>query len=100
MSLLTKDDYHREHKNYNKIKTHTRSKYHKGIATSTKVKLPSQHKSPKHKCSQCPRTDAKKYFISEKEIRWLCIVCVNKNKNKDSKEKPNFIQASKLLVKN
>jgi len=61
--------------------------------------LPTQYRTIKHKCSQCTRTDAKKYSISEKEVRWLCPVCVYRNTNKDAKEKPNFIKASKLGVK-
>lgn len=98
MSLLKQSDYLKESKKNNIISPRRAS--HGGIATTTKVKLPSQHKSPNHKCSQCTRTDAKKYPISEKEVRWLCPVCVNKNKNKNSKEKPNFIKASKLRIKN
>lgn len=100
MSIISPDGYYKEHKKFNKIKSHTRSKYHGGIATSTKTKYPTQHKSLNHKCSQCIRTDAKKYTISEKETRWLCIVCVNKFKNKDVKEKPNFIRASMLRREN
>lgn len=96
MSILSPDDYYKEHKKFNKTKNHTRSKYHDGIAISTKIKYPSQHKTLNHKCSQCIRTDAKKYFISEKEARWLCIMCVNKHNNKNIKENTNFVKASKL----
>jgi len=98
MSLLTKDDYFKKSKKNKVVSPHRAS--HGGITTSTKIRLPSQHKSPNHKCSQCTRTDAKRYTISEKEVRWLCIVCVNRNKNKNVTEKPNFIRASKLIVKN
>ena len=95
MSLFSKDDYYRE----NKGKNHTRSKSHGGMATSPKLRLPTQLKSPNHKCSICERKDAKKYQITDKECRWLCPVCINKFQNQDLKEKPNFIQASKLLPK-
>jgi len=72
---------------------------HGGIQTSTKVKLPSQFHTIKHKCSQCPRDDAKKYPISGKEVRWLCSICLNKNRRRDDKEKPNFIRAGVLRRK-
>lgn len=97
MSLLRKSDYHQESKKNNIVNPRRAS--HGGIQQGTKVRLPSQHKSPNHKCSQCERKDAKKYSISEKETRWLCIVCVMRNKNKNEKERPNFIRASKLRVK-
>lgn len=101
MSLFpTKEDYAREHKETNKVRNYTRSKYHGGIATSKKTRYPTQHRSPNHKCSQCERKDAKKYYLTEKECRWLCPVCVIKNKNKNSKEKPNFIKASQLGLAN
>lgn len=97
MSLLRNDDYFKASKQ-NKV-VNPRRASHGGIATSKKVRLPSQHKSLKHKCSQCQRTDAKQYAISEKETRWLCIVCVQRNNNRDSKEKPNFVKASLLRRK-
>ena len=98
MSLLTNDDYYKASKQ-NKVVSPRRAS-HGGIATSKKIRLPTQHRSPKHKCSLCTRTDAKQYSISEKETRWLCIVCVKKFHNKNSKEKPHFIKASMLSVKN
>ena len=64
--------------------------------TVHKSKLPTQNKTKKHKCSQCERTDAIRYPISEKEVRWLCPDCVTKHQRKDDKEKPNFIKANKL----
>ena len=97
MSLLRKSDYHQESKKNNVVSPRRAS--HGGIATSKKIRLPTQHRTPKHKCSQCSRTDAKKYYLTEKEVRWLCPVCVIKNKNRDSKEKPNFVRALRLRVK-
>lgn len=99
MSIISPDDHYKEHKKFNKTKSHTRSKYHGGIATSTKTKYPTQHKTLNHKCSQCTRTDAVKYFISDKEARWLCPICLNKNQRKDVKEVPHFIKASRLIIK-
>lgn len=101
MSLFSKDDYYREHRQTNKAKNHnhTRSKSHGGIATGKKVRLPTQYRTLNHKCSQCIRTDAKKYYLTKKECRWLCPICVIKNKNKNSKEKPNFLKASQLGIK-
>lgn len=94
MSLLKPDDYIQASKK-NKIVSPRRAS-HGGIATSKKIPLPTQYKTKKHKCSQCTRTDAKQFSISEKECRWLCPVCVIRNNNRDSKEKPNFIKASML----
>lgn len=64
-----------------------------------KTKLPKQYKTVQHKCSQCPATNARKYSISEKEVRWLCPVCVNKNNNKNTKETPHFLKASMMRIK-
>ena len=97
MSLFRHSDYYNESKK-NKLVSKRRGS-HGGIATGKKIKLPTQYKSPNHKCSQCIRKDAKKHFISEKECRWLCSVCIIKNKNKNVPEKPNFIKASQLGVK-
>jgi len=97
MSLLRKSDYQKESKKNNVVSPRRGS--HGGIATSKKIRLPTQHRTPNHKCSQCTRTDAKKYYLTEKEVRWLCPVCVIKNKNRDSKEIPNFVKASRLSVK-
>lgn len=47
-------------------------------------------------CSQCPSKHAKKYPISEKEVRILCDNCLNRSLNKERKEKPTFIKASSL----
>jgi len=97
MSLLKQSDYVNESKK-NKVVSPRRAS-HGGIATSKKARLPSQYRTTKHKCSQCTRTDAKKYSISEREFRWLCPVCVIKNKNRDSIESTvNFLRASRLMV--
>ena len=97
MSLVRKDDYYKESKK-NKVVSHRRGS-HGGVAVASKVTLPTQHRTPKHKCSQCQRTDAKKYSIGPKDARWLCVVCVAKHNNKSSIEKPNFVCASKLKHK-
>ncbi len=97
MSLFRKSDYLDESKK-NRIVSPRRGS-HGGIATSKKITLPTQYRTPNHKCSQCPRKDAKKYYLTQKETRWLCPVCVIKNKKKNIPEKPNFIKASRLLVK-
>ena len=94
MSLFRYSDYVNESKKNSPVMPRRGS--HGGISTGKKIKLPTQHKSPNHKCSQCTRTDAKKYQITLKECRWLCIVCLKKNNNKNSIEKPNFVRASKL----
>ena len=97
MSLFRYSDYADASKK-NKIISPRRAS-HGGIATSRKVTLPTQHRSPNHKCSQCERKDAKKYYLTEKECRWLCPICMIKNSNRNSKEIPNFVKASKLRVK-
>jgi len=97
MSLFRYSDYYNESKQ-NKTVSHRRGT-HGGIAISKKITLPTQHRSPNHQCVLCPRTDARQYSISFKETRWLCPVCIVKNKNKNTKEKPNFIKASQLGVK-
>ncbi len=97
MSLLRKSDYSEASKKNNVVSPRRGS--HGGIATSKKITLPTQHRTANHKCSLCTRTDAKKYYLTEKEVRWLCPVCVIKNKNKNSKEVPNFVKASRLTVK-
>lgn len=63
-----------------------------------KEKFRKQDKTQHHKCSQCIRKDAIKVKVSEKEVRWLCPVCIRKNNNRDAIEKPNFIKASVLEV--
>lgn len=55
-----------------------------------------QDKTAKHKCSQCIRTDAKKYKISGNDFRWMCPLCLAKHKRKDEPEKPHFTKASQL----
>jgi len=97
LSLLRQEDYLKSSKKNNIVNPRRAS--HGGIATSKKVKIPTQHKSSTHKCAHCTRTDAKQYSISEKETRWLCPICVQKNINKDSKEKAHFVRASELRVK-
>lgn len=98
MVYLTSGDYLKLSKK-NKIVNHTRGS-HGGIAISPKTRLPTQYRTLKHNCAHCPRTDAKKYSISEKEVRWLCPVCVIRNTNSNSKEKPHFIKASMLRIRN
>ncbi len=61
-----------------------------------KTKIPSQHKTSTHPCSQCTRKDAQQYQISEKESRWLCPVHYNQFMRKNNFEKPHFIKASVL----
>lgn len=97
MSLFRYSDYIQASKKNKTISSKRAS--HGGIALGKKVKLPTQHRSPNHKCSLCTRKDAKKYFISTKDIRWLCINCVIKNQNKNTNEIPNFIAATKLKRK-
>lgn len=97
MSLFRYSDYSDASKK-NKVVSPRRAS-HGGIATSKKIRLPTQHRTPNHKCSHCNRKDAKKYYLTEKECRWLCPVCVIKNKNRDTKEKPNFVKASQLGIK-
>ncbi len=97
LSLLRKSDYHKESKKNNVVSPRRAS--HGGIATSKKVTLPTQHRTLNHKCSQCERKDAKKYQITLKESRWLCVICVKRYQNKNIKEKPNFVKASRLVVK-
>lgn len=97
MSLFRYSDYGNESKK-NKVVSPRRAS-HGGIATSKKITLPTQYRTTKHKCAHCTRTDAKKYYLTGKEVRWLCPVCVIKNKNRDSKEKTNFVKASRLMIK-
>jgi len=96
MVFLKYSDYYNESKK-NKEVTKRRGS-HGGVATGKKVTLPTQYRTLNHKCSQCTRKDAKKYQITTKDIRWLCPVCVIKNQNRDTKEKPNFVKASQLIV--
>ena len=97
MSLLRKSDYQQESKKNNVVSPRRAS--HGGIATSKKIRLPTQHRTLNHKCSQCTRKDAKQYHLTEKETRWPCPVCIIKYKNRDRKEIPNFVKASRLYVK-
>jgi len=60
-----------------------------------KTKLPRKYLTLKHKCSQCSATIAKRYSF-RREVRWLCPVCLNKNRMRDIKETPHFVRASKL----
>ena len=94
MSLFRYSDYYDESKK-NKTVTPRRGS-HGGVRTGKKVKLPTQYRSTNPKCSQCTRKDARKYQLTPKEYRWLCPVCVVKNNNRNSKEKPNFIKASQI----
>ena len=97
MVFLRYSDYYKESKK-NKEVTKRRGS-HGGVATGRKVTLPTQYRTLNHKCSQCTRKDAKKYHLTGKEVRWLCPVCVIKNKYRDIKEIPNFLKASRLQVK-
>lgn len=54
-------------------------------------------KTKKHRCSQCERTDARKYDVSENESRWLCPSCVVRHNRCDEKERPHFVKASELI---
>lgn len=64
---------------------------------SKKTRLPTSTKTKKHRCSHCQRNDAKRVSISEKEVRWLCVICIKIRENKNTKEKPNFVKATNLL---
>ena len=97
MSLFRYSDYYDESKKNKTVNPRRGS--HGGVRTGKKIKLPTQYRSQNHKCSQCTRTDAKKYYLTEKEVRWICPECVMKNNNRNSKEKPNFIKASQLQYK-
>ena len=97
MSLFSYDDYAHASKKNNVVSPRRAS--HGGIATSKKIRLPTQYRTLKHQCSQCERKDAKKYYLTEKECRWLCPVCIIRNKNKNTKEKVNFLKASQLGIK-
>lgn len=82
MSLFKKSDFYHSTKNQTKY--------------MVKTKLPTKFKTKPHKCSQCKRTNAKQYHLTEKESRWLCPDCVIKNNRRDNIEKPNFVRASQL----
>ncbi len=97
MVYLTASDYLQESKK-NKVVSPRRGS-HGGIATSKKITLPTQYRTQKHMCSKCTRKDAVKYKITTKEVRWLCPLCLLKHNNKNLKEKPNFLPASKLWRK-
>lgn len=84
--MIRPEDYHRE----NLANRPSNSR------VSKKVKLPTMEKTRPHKCSLCPRTDATRYPISEKEVRWMCPVCVQKFVRRNDKEKPNFVKGSQL----
>jgi len=64
--------------------------------TSKKARLPTEFRTKRHSCSLCPATDAQRIKISDKEYRWLCPKCQLKFANKDTKEKPHFLKASRL----
>lgn len=72
------------------------SDYSKKKETIHRTKIPTKSKTISHKCSQCTRTDARKYPISEKESRWLCPVHVNQHNQRDIKERPHYVKASQL----
>ena len=96
MSLIRQSDYEKASKKNNVVSPRRGS--HGGIATSKKIRLPTQHKTPNHKCALCQRKDAKKYQLTHKECRWLCPVCLNKYQNKHSTERPHYLKASKLMI--
>lgn len=72
------------------------SDYHKKKETVTKTRLPIQFKTKSHKCSQCTRTDATQYFLTEKESRWLCPIHVVMHNRHKIVERPHFVKASNL----
>jgi len=59
-------------------------------------RLPTQDKTRNYPCSHCESKHGKRRQISEKEFKWLCDPCWQKFLNKNSREKPHFLQASKL----
>lgn len=61
-----------------------------------KTRLPTQSKTTTRKCSQCTKNDARKYHISEKEVRWLCPIHFTLFTKIDDEKKPHFVKASKL----
>lgn len=88
MSLFKNSDY-----------AHSKEKPKNQKVTSKKVRLPTELRTKRHPCSQCPATNATRIKISDKECRWLCTNCYTKFQNKDISEKPNFIKASRLYRK-
>ena len=62
-----------------------------------RAKIPTQHKTPNLRCGQCGRKPAKRYPVSEKEVRLLCSECLARfQAGSNTGEKPNFVKASKL----
>lgn len=84
--MIRREDYERE----NRQTRPSRGR------TGTKSRLPTANRTRPHPCSQCPNKNASRYPISEKEVRWLCPVCVQKFLRRDAKEKPNFVKGSQL----
>ena len=64
----------------------------------TKIKLPTEAKTPNHKCSRCERMDAKKYRIGDNEKIWLCPVCLERYLAQFNDNLfVNFVIAGKLI---
>ena len=63
-----------------------------------KTRLPTEKKTKKHRCSQCPSEYAQRYPISKKEVRWLCDRCVSKFKAQLWNEVVTFVKAGKLSI--
>ena len=82
MSIFTKADYTQKNQKNVMVKT----------------RLPTESKTRKHKCSKCPRKDAKKYNISDVEKIWLCPTCLNKYLAQfQDNHFVNFVIAGKLI---
>ena len=75
------------------------SDYYRKKEPVHKTKIPTLNKTSTHKCSLCQNTNAKKYYLTTQECRWLCTECIIKNNKRDSNEKPNFVKATKLYHK-
>jgi len=58
--------------------------------------MPKGSIGEKLKCSICGSKHAERYPISEKEVRILCVSCVQKNLNKDNIESVSFVKASRM----
>ena len=61
------------------------------------AKISSKDKIKQDKCSQCQRKDARRYQISQNEVRWLCPVHYVLFTHVE-KEKPHFIKAKDIYL--
>lgn len=73
------------------------SAYSKKKETIHKTRLPTKNKTPNLKCFICGFRPAKRFVISEKEVRILCAVHENNFLQKDEKNTVNFVRGSKLV---